>query len=63
MSKASTLRLGSITLSEQVTKNKIEVDYCPTDDQVADVLTKAMKRVQFMKFRRGLGVVAFDSLN
>ncbi|MCH88487.1 copia-type polyprotein [Trifolium medium] len=50
-------------LREQVTKNKIEVDYCPTNEQVADILTKAMKRVQVLKFIRGLGVVVFDNLN
>lgn len=50
-------------LRDQVTKGKLEVVYFPTEEQVADVLTKAIRNLQFIKLRRELGVIAFDSLN
>jgi len=50
-------------LRDQVNKCKIKVEYCPTLNQVADIFTKPVKRVQFLKLRRELSVVCFDSLN
>ena len=34
----------------------IEVLYCPTDDQVADISTKSLIEVKFSKLRSMLGV-------
>ena len=34
----------------------IEVIYCPTDDQVADIFTKSLTKVKFSKLRSMLGV-------
>jgi len=50
-------------LRDQVNKCKIKVKYCSTLDQVANIFTKPVKRAQFLKLRRELGVVCFDSLN
>jgi len=50
-------------LMDQVNKCKIKVEYCSTMDQVADIFTKPVKRTQFLKLRRELGVVCFESLN
>jgi hypothetical protein len=50
-------------LRDQVTKGKLKLEYCSTDNQQADILTKAVKRDQFLKLRREMGVVSFDSLN
>lgn len=36
------------------------VAYCPTADQVAALLTEAVKFGQFVKLWRKLGVVSFD---
>jgi hypothetical protein len=35
--KSKHIENGFHYLREQVTKNKIAVEYCPTDDQVADI--------------------------
>ena len=45
---------------ERVSSNEITVGYCPTQDMVADVMTKAVPRVKFEKFRSLLGVVKID---
>ncbi|WJX32793.1 hypothetical protein P8452_21078 [Trifolium repens] len=50
-------------LRDQVTKGKLKLEYCSTDNQQADILTKAVKRDKFLKLRREMGVVSFDSLN
>ncbi|WJX17846.1 hypothetical protein P8452_07710 [Trifolium repens] len=50
-------------LRDQVNKGKLKLEYCSTDNQQADILTKAVKRDQFLKLRREMGVVSFDSLN
>lgn len=44
-------------ICERVACNEIIVDYCPTGDMVADVMTKAVPKVKFEKFRSLLGVV------
>ena len=44
-------------IRERVACNEIVVDYCPTGDMVADVMTKAVPKVKFEKFRSMLGVV------
>ena len=36
---------------EAVAKKEVALAYCPTSDQVADILTKPLLRVLFEKFR------------
>ncbi|GAU12596.1 hypothetical protein TSUD_132060 [Trifolium subterraneum] len=50
-------------LRDQVNKGKLSLEYCSTNDQHADILTKAVKGDQFLKLRREMGIVSFDSLN
>ncbi|GAU47317.1 hypothetical protein TSUD_377910 [Trifolium subterraneum] len=50
-------------LRDQVNKGKLSLEYCSTDDQQADILTKAVKRDRFLKLRREMRIVSFDSLN
>jgi hypothetical protein len=38
-------------LRDQVNRCKIKVEYCTTLNQVADIFTKPVKRVQFLKLR------------
>ena len=47
---------------ERVTSNEIVVEYCPTQDMVADVMTKGLPRVTFQKFRNLLGVQKVEKL-
>jgi hypothetical protein len=50
-------------LRDQVNRCKINVEYYSTRNQVADIFTKPVKRAQFLKLRRELGVFCFDGLN
>ncbi|MCI29637.1 retrovirus-related Pol polyprotein from transposon TNT 1-94, partial [Trifolium medium] len=43
-------------LRDQVNKEKLSLEYCPTDNQQADIMTKAVKRYQFLKLRREMGI-------
>ena len=38
-------------ISEKVEEKKIVLEYCPTKDMVADILTKALSKNSFEKFR------------
>jgi hypothetical protein len=42
---------------EQVEKGKVDLQYTPTERQVADGMTKALPKDRFMIFRRALGVM------
>ena len=41
---------------ERVASNEIVVDYCPTQDMMADIMTKGLPKVTFEKFRNSLGI-------
>ena len=41
---------------ERVTSKEVGVDYCPTQDMVADIIMKGLRKVTFEKFRNSLGV-------
>ena len=41
---------------ERVVSNELSVVYCPTEEMVADTLTKGLGRFQFEKFRDMLGI-------
>ena len=43
-------------LRELSNNGVINLSYCRSEDQVADIFTKALKRESFMKHRRSLGV-------
>jgi hypothetical protein len=44
-------------IRECVADGKVEVEHVSTDDQLADILTKALGRIRFAELRRQLGVV------
>ncbi|XP_045810869.1 secreted RxLR effector protein 161-like [Trifolium pratense] len=48
-------------IREQVANGMIEVQYCPTEVQLADGFTKAVKLDRFEFLRRSLGLVACNS--
>jgi hypothetical protein len=50
-------------LRDQVTKGKIKMSYCNTNDQMADVLTKPLKIDRFKDLRRMLNVQSLENLN
>ncbi|PKA52883.1 Retrovirus-related Pol polyprotein from transposon TNT 1-94 [Apostasia shenzhenica] len=41
----------------------IDLIYCKSEDQVADLFTKALKQVAFLKLRKALGICSSTSLN
>ena len=41
---------------EKVESGEVVIVHCPTDDMLADVMTKGLARVKFQKFRDALGV-------
>src|SRR5262249_24288352 len=43
-------------IHKQVENNNIELQYCPTDDMVADILTKATPKGRFKASRQKMGL-------
>ena len=43
-------------IREKVESGEIKLEYIPTADQVADIFTKPLPVVKFVKFRSGLGI-------
>ena len=44
-------------IREHVSDGSVQLEYCPTKDMVADMLTKGLPRVQLVKLRKMAGVV------
>eukprot|EP00171_Calliarthron_tuberculosum_P022613 IDg22613t1 len=44
---------------EAVAKRHINIQYCPTSDQLADMLTKAVPKAQIESQRRKIGLINF----
>ena len=42
---------------EQVQKKAVEIQYCPTEDMIADIMTKALGSIKHAKFMQDLGLV------
>ncbi|XP_057452665.1 secreted RxLR effector protein 161-like [Lotus japonicus] len=49
-------------LRQQVDSGKIKIEYCPTDSQLADILTKGLKIEKFKEMRRLIGVTSLTEL-
>ena len=47
-------------IRHHVKDGSIELKYCPTADQLADIFTKALGREKFEKFRGMLGLIPSD---
>ena len=43
-------------IREQVADGNIELKYCPTEDMIADMLTKGLQRDRFVKLRQSAGI-------
>ena len=42
---------------EQISRNTVEVQYCPTGDMTADIFTKALGSIKHAKFMESLGMI------
>ena len=45
-------------IQDQVDKGSVKLQYCPTEDMVADMLTKGLPKEQFAKLRSMAGVIS-----
>jgi hypothetical protein len=43
-------------IRELIAKNEVEMNYCSTEDQLADIFTKALGCEKFLKLRSMLGI-------
>lgn len=60
---ASILKLGFIFLRDQVSKGNLELEYCNTEDQIADMFTNPLKADRFRSLRNKLRMYSLASLN
>ena len=44
-------------IREQVSRGTVQLEYCPTTDMTADILTKGLSRETFVKLRAKTGVL------
>ncbi|XP_071051062.1 uncharacterized protein [Onthophagus taurus] len=44
-------------IRDLVNKNKINIKYLPSEDMIADILTKPLDKIKLRKFRKGLGLI------
>lgn len=61
--KSKHIHVRYLFLRELVNDGIIELDYCSTQDQFSDIMTKAVKLETFEKLRRKMGVGAKQKLN
>jgi len=46
---------------DRVMRNEVALSYCPTEEMVADMLTKALDPEQVKKCREGMGIVVIGN--
>ena len=44
-------------IRECIEQGKVEVDHVRTEEQLADIFTKALGRVRFLELRQALGIM------
>ncbi|KAJ0576790.1 putative RNA-directed DNA polymerase [Helianthus annuus] len=60
-SRSKHIELRYHFIREMVMKERISLEYCSTNAQLADVLTKSLSREKFMFYKEAMGVVNFGS--
>jgi hypothetical protein len=50
-------------LREMVKENVVNLSYCKTQDQIADIMTKPLRLEVFLKLRRLLGLCEIPNIN
>ena len=58
-SRTKHIELKHHFVRDMVTQQQIQLEFCDTGKQLADVLTKALAREKFVHFRLRLGVKEF----
>jgi hypothetical protein len=49
-------------IRECIEEGKVEVDHIGTEEQLADIFTKALGRARFIELRRALGVIKLQQV-
>ena len=49
-------------IRELVNEKEVVIEYCPTEEQVADIFTKPLKTKLFSKLKKMLGIINSASL-
>ena len=60
-SRTKHIELRHHFIRDLVAKEEIALKYCSTEEQLADILTKALSKEKFCYFRGLLGVCNFES--
>ena len=50
-------------LRDHAQKGDIRLEFIPSEDQIADILTKPLSEASFCKIRKLMGLLDFDKLN
>ena len=50
-------------LRDQVNKEKLELEYCNTEIQLADILTKPMAKARFDALKKLIGMGSLENMN
>ena len=50
-------------LRDQVSKGKLTLTYCHTEEQTTDIFTKPLKQARFAKLRKDLGMTSLEFLD
>lgn len=61
--KSKHIRVRFHFLRELAKDGEVELVQCGTQDQVADIMTKALKLEAFQKFRMEMGMIDFTEIN
>ena len=46
------LKIRYFFLTDQVEKNKVKIEYCPTENMIADYMSKPLQGKKFKEFRK-----------
>ena len=60
-SRTKHIELRHHYIRDLVADEEIVLEYCNTDEQLADILTKALSKEKFCYFRQLLGICNFES--
>ena len=52
--KTKHLNIRYFFIKDRSDKGEIRIEYCPTDDMLADYFTKPLQGAKFVKFRKGI---------
>jgi hypothetical protein len=61
-SQCSKLKYKHYIIHDKIQEGEVKLEYIPTDEQTADILTKPLSRIKFAYFREKIGIVEITLL-